>query len=194
MNTTITDTSPVTPHPPQRQDLPRDAFRFCPGCGQDALNSDNDRVIQCRNCHFKYYFNTATASGAFVFHEGQLILCIRGRDPGKGKLDVPGGFIEYDETLEQGLQREIREELNLETEDYQYLASAPNDYRYAGISYKVTDVFFTCVAPSLDALMAADDVADYRLLKPEDVVPDEFAFTSTRFAFEQLMIALSRRS
>ncbi len=174
--------------------LPRDAFRFCPHCGHEPLGGNHTRAIRCEACGFQYYLNTATASGAFVFYDDKLILCIRARDPGRGKLDVPGGFIEYDETVEQGLQREIREELNLETGDYSYLASAPNDYYYAGVLYKVTDIFFTCMTSTINTLNAADDVADYRLMKPEDVNPDDFAFPSTRLAFRQLLSVRLNRS
>jgi len=88
-----------------------------------------------------FLFNVAAAAGAFIIRDRQLVLCVRGKDPGIGQLDVPGGFIEFDESLEEGLRREILEELGIEVGELSYLASAPNDYRFAGVPYKTSDVF-----------------------------------------------------
>lgn len=167
--------------------FPRDSFRFCPRCGQDSLSSEHERVVRCGVCGFQFFFNTASAGAAFIFHEGKLILCVRARDPGRDKLDVPGGFIEYDESIEQGLQREIREELNIETGHFTYLCSAPNDYLYSGVLYKVADVFFTCTASHIEGIRSADDVAGFIMMSPEEVKPEDFAFHSTRSAFQHLL-------
>ncbi len=192
MNTASSDTPHAIQNHAEFQRSPRDAFHFCPRCGCNQLGGEHHRAIKCGVCGFQFYFNTGTASAAFIFIGEELILCTRAREPGKGKLDLPGGFLEYDETIEAGLQREIREELNIETDDYQYLTSAPNDYLYAGILYKIADVFFTCTTQNIDSIMAADDVADYQLVRPEQVNPDEFAFKSTRAAFQQLLMRAPR--
>lgn len=165
---------------------PYDAFRFCPRCGCECLSVREQRAIRCGRCGFQFFFNTSAAAGAFVFHQDRLILCVRARDPAKGKLDLPGGFIEFNETVEDSLRREISEELNIETTHYRYLSSAPNDYLYGGVLYKVTDLFFVCDAPKIDTLKVADDVSDYRLVSPGDIEPEELAFNSTRLALVEL--------
>jgi ADP-ribose pyrophosphatase YjhB (NUDIX family) len=165
---------------------PYDAFRFCPRCGGEYLSIHEQRAIRCGRCGFLFFFNTCTAVGGFVFHQNQLILCVRAKDPGKGKLDLPGGFVDFDETVEDALRREIAEELNVEAINYRYLSSAPNDYLYGGVLYKITDLFFVCDAPQIDTLRPADDVADFRLVSPYDVRPEEFAFNSTRLALVKL--------
>lgn len=171
---------------------PYDAFRFCPRCGGEYLSIYEQRAIRCGRCGFLFFFNTCTAAGGFVFHQDRLILCVRAKDPGKGKLDLPGGFVDFDETVEDALRREIEEELNVETTNYRYLSSAPNDYLYGGVLYKITDLFFICDAPQIDTLRAADDVADFRLVSPYDVQPEELAFNSTRRAFVELRAWLHR--
>ncbi|MBM3203227.1 NUDIX domain-containing protein [Candidatus Woesearchaeota archaeon] len=187
MNKTTIIPSPVTSGAGESQRYPLDAFRFCPRCGHDHLNTGQERAVRCGVCGFLFFFNTAAASAAFLFHGDQLILCVRAREPGRDKLDLPGGFIEYDETVEQGLRREIREELNLETGQLDYLCSAPNDYLYAGVLYKVTDLFFTGVVEDIGSIKPADDVGGYRLAKPEAIDPAGFAFHSTRTAFQYLL-------
>lgn len=159
------------------------AFKYCPHCGEPSPPISPQRCLLCQACGFTFYFNSAAASGAFVFHAGQLVLCVRGRDPGQGMLDVPGGFVDAGERVEDGLRREIREELGIDVGDLHYLASQPNDYRYAGVPYKTTDLFFVCEAASIAGIRAADDVGDFVLLRPEQVDPAAFAFDSTRQAF-----------
>lgn len=49
------------------------------------------------------------AAKALLFHEGKVLIVA---DP-KNKWDFPGGGIEGDERLEEGLRRELQEELGL---------------------------------------------------------------------------------
>jgi len=163
-----------------------ESFRYCPRCGRSHPDIRNERSLRCPHCGFLFFFNNAAASGAFVFHDGRLVLCVRAKNPGKGMLDVPGGFVEFDETVEDGLRREIHEELNIQVSALHYLTNAPNDYVYAGVPYQTTDLFFVCEADSLAGLKAADDVADTVLMHPAEVDPSAFAFVSTRRAFGAL--------
>ena len=162
-------------------------FRYCPLCGKTAPQVLSGRELNCSHCGFRFFFNIAAAAGAFVLRDRELILCVRGKEPGLGRLDVPGGFIEFDETLEQGLRREIREELGIEVGALSYLASAPNDYRFAGVPYKTSDVFFRTTASSDAVLVPQDDVAAYELFNPLHVDPKAFAFESTRQGYLHLV-------
>jgi hypothetical protein len=68
-----------------------------------------------------------------------------------------------------------------------YLASAPNDYRFAGVPYKTSDVFFRTTASSDAVLVPQDDVAGYELFNPLRVDPEAFAFESTRQGYLHLV-------
>lgn len=167
---------------------PADAFQFCPQCAAGELEiAPQGRCSRCRACGFRFFFNCAAATAAFVFHRHQLILAVRARDPQKGALDLPGGFLDFDETVEEGLKREVFEELGIETVDYRYLTSAPNDYLYEGVLYKTADLYFVCHAPDIGTIRASDDVADFRLIAPRDVDPASLAFESSRRALRILL-------
>lgn len=50
---------------------------------------------------------------AVVIQSGHVLLITRGGYPGKGLMAFPGGFIDADETLEQSVIRELREETEI---------------------------------------------------------------------------------
>lgn len=43
----------------------------------------------------------------------KILLVRRGENPDKGWWDIPGGYIDWDETLEEGVARELKEETGL---------------------------------------------------------------------------------
>jgi 8-oxo-dGTP diphosphatase len=56
------------------------------------------------------------AVAAVMVRDGKLLLIKRGVEPSKGKWSVPGGRVEWGETLIEAVKREVREETGLEIE------------------------------------------------------------------------------
>ena len=55
------------------------------------------------------------AVAAVMVRDGKLLLIRRGAEPSKGKWSVPGGRVEFGETLVEAVKREVREETGLGT-------------------------------------------------------------------------------
>lgn len=56
------------------------------------------------------------AVSAAIFREGKILLVRRARSPAKGFYSLPGGRVEFGETLHAALHREIAEETALKIE------------------------------------------------------------------------------
>lgn len=114
--------------------------------------------------------------------DGRALFIRRAKDPGRGCLAPPGGFIDIGETAEEAARRELREEVGLELDTLEFLCSAPNEYTYAGVTYPVLDFFFTARTASTGGRIAADEVAECAWLDPLEVDPSTMAFPSMQDA------------
>lgn len=161
------------------------AIKNCPNCLEKALEYDGMKHYRCTSCSWEYYQNTAAAVAGILEFNGKILAIIRNREPGKGMLDFPGGFVDPEESAEQALIREIKEELNIKIESLKYLCSAPNNYRYKGIDYSTCDIFFIITLSSDIFTIEPSEIAGYKWLKPEELIPGEFAFKSMWNAIEQ---------
>jgi 8-oxo-dGTP diphosphatase len=56
------------------------------------------------------------AVSAVIFRDGKVLLVRRARSPGKGFYSLPGGRVEYGESLHTALTREVDEETGLKIE------------------------------------------------------------------------------
>jgi ADP-ribose pyrophosphatase YjhB (NUDIX family) len=56
------------------------------------------------------------AVSAAIFRDGKILLVRRARSPAKGFYSLPGGRVEFGETLHQALHREVDEETGLKIE------------------------------------------------------------------------------
>ncbi len=111
-----------------------------------------------------------------VFNEaGDILLIKRGKAPHYGRWMVPGGRLEWGETLEQATIREVREETGIDIEIDSFVeiieAIIPGD---AGFHYVIMDYVGRAVAGSLAAGSDALEAAWFPLdsLDALDLTPD----------------------
>jgi len=161
---------------------PLELFRYCPKCGSELFEVHNIKSKHCSNCGFTYYQNPSSATAAFILNsKGELLVVRRAKDPAKGTLDLPGGFVDNDETGEQGIIREIKEETGLVIQQVEYLFSIPNIYRYSGMDIHTLDMFYLCHVEE-DEVRPADDVAECMWIPLGKVYVERFGLRSIRQA------------
>jgi ADP-ribose pyrophosphatase YjhB (NUDIX family) len=159
---------------------PVEMFRFCPRCGVGRpADNTGQNPFRCAACGLVYYFNPTVAAAAWVHDPaGRVLLVRRSHDPAKGKLAVPGGFVDIGESAEVALRREAREEVGLELYDIAFLTSFPNLYPYREVMYPVVDLVFTATAINPETARPLDGVSGIEWHRPADVDPAELAFPS----------------
>jgi ADP-ribose pyrophosphatase len=115
----------------------------------------------------------------------QVLLLVRGKDPGKGKYGLPGGFVDPGETAEQALAREVQEEIGLTVRSQTYLTSFPNQYVFGGFTLPVTDLFFVMEVKSFDPIRTVDgEITAWHFCHPGRRELNRMAFESNRRALE----------
>src|SRR3990167_3225025 len=110
-------------------------YTFCPRCSKKITQKANNLFI-CNYCGFHIYENPRpTTAVIFENKKGEILLIKRKKEPKKGYWDVSGGFIDNEETLEAGVRREVKEELNIKLKEFKYIGSYYGRYLYKGFNY-----------------------------------------------------------
>lgn len=163
-------------------------FLYCPECGSPHFEVNNEKSKKCTDCGFVYYFNPSSATVALILNEKkELLVCRRAKEPAKGTLDLPGGFIDMNETGEEGVGREVWEETGLKVEKATYQFSLPNIYIYSGFPVHTLDMFFLCTVKDMSHFSAMDDVADSFFLPLSEIRPEDFGLDSIRRGLVQFL-------
>jgi NAD+ diphosphatase len=160
-------------------------FNYCPACGASDIVFDDNKKFSCRDCAFTYYHNVAAAVGAILEYDKKVVLIKRAKEPGRGKLDLPGGFVDPKESAEDAVVREIKEELQIDIKEPKYLGSYPNVYQYEGVIYHTCDLFFYCKIDALPLDFSKTEIEDLVLLNPLEIPNDEIAFESVKMGFDK---------
>ena len=158
---------------------PSNIFSYCPRCGNKEFVFDNFKKFTCPACQFNFYINAAAAVAVILeAPDGRIVLAKRKFEPRSGFYDLPGGFVDTMERIEDAVKREVFEELGIQIDTMKFLASFPNEYVFKGISYYTSDMAFVCPVTDLTDLKPADDVAEALVIHPHDIHFDTISFPS----------------
>lgn len=116
--------------------------------------------------------NPAPTNGVILENEkGEMLLVRRKYNPKKGYWDLPGGFVNISESMEDAVRREIKEELGIDLKTFTYFSSYPDRYFYNGKYEKILGFIFVGRIKD-QKIKPADDVASYEFF-PKDKIPFE---------------------
>lgn len=166
---------------------PLSQFKYCPKCGSNRFVENNFKSKRCENCGFVYYFNSCSSTIALIINEkNELLIATRAHEPVKGTLDLPGGFVDLNETGEEAVIREVKEESGLKVEEVKYLFSIPNIYVYSGFEVHTLDLVYLCKVNNSENFKAEDDVANLQFIKIEKLNPDLFGLLSVKEVIKKI--------
>jgi len=179
----------IRPTPLAALELP--LFRHCPRCASRSGAHDDGREFICSACGFRYFHNVAIGVAALVIHDGTVLATRRAHEPAAGMLDLPGGFVDPNESAEAALARELGEELGWSTLPAlpRYLCTAPNTYLFAGVRYATCDVFYRLDLDRRPPVIGNEEVAGHKWVPLEALDIATFGFPSVRCALATVISA-----
>ncbi|MEA3430860.1 MAG: NUDIX domain-containing protein [Nanoarchaeota archaeon] len=105
-------------------------------------------------------------SAVLVENDGKFLLAQRNKENARGCWVIPGGGVDFGETLKDAAVREIKEETNLDVEivkliGHKEVVFPMHDYH--------TVIFFYLGKPKHLNIKASDDVSDARFFSIEEI-------------------------
>jgi 8-oxo-dGTP pyrophosphatase MutT (NUDIX family) len=160
----------------------KSVFKYCPKC-KEHLHIVSDKYMECMACDFEYYINSVASVAAIILdNNGDLLLIRRSHEPGKGKLTLPGGFIDPGESPTDALIREVGEELNFMISSASLFTAFPNQYAYKGIIYYTTDLIYECSVKVISPVELSEESSEVLYVNPLKIDYEKIAFGSIKNA------------
>lgn len=113
--------------------------------------------------------HSVSVAGVILDDAGSQVLLVKRRD--NGRWEPPGGVLELDETIEDGLRREIREETGVEVE------VGPLTGVYKNMSQGIVALAYRCTATNkpLPQTEEAAEVSWHPLSTVDGLMPGAYA-------------------
>ncbi len=155
-------------------------LNYCSRCGAGLRlgplpGEDRDRLA-CSACGFVAYVNPRLVVTTLPVNDaGDVLLLRRGIEPGRGLWAQPGGFMEIDETVQEGAIRETLEETGLLVEPGEIVGLYTRPEAAIVVIAFVARIVGGEPRPTPEAL-------EVRAFRPESIPWPEIAFRTTEWA------------
>lgn len=144
-------------------------MRYCPQCGQNLIElplAGRERMT-CPDyqCGWVHWDNPLPVVAAIVEHadsDGKIVLARNKAWPGDFYALITG-FLERDESPEEGVAREVREELSLETTATELVGVYPFTRK--------NELIIAYHVVARGEIVLNEELAAYRLVEPKDLQP-----------------------
>ncbi len=161
-------------------------MNFCSHCGSNRLTyeipaGDYRSRYCCQQCGTIHYQNPKLVVGCLPLYQDKILICKRAIEPRYGFWNLPAGFLENGETVEEGALRETWEEAcaQVEITKLHCLYNLPHvNQVYLFFLSHLTSPKFACGSESLEVKLFSED----------DIPWDKIAFSSNKFALEKYVL------
>ena len=158
-------------------------MNYCTHCGNaltfGQIGSDPIKRYYCPSCGMIHYANPKMIVGCVPYSGSKVLLCKRAIEPFVGFWNVPAGFLENGETVEEGAQRETWEEANgkvaIETLHTVFSITHINQIY----------LHFRAQLLNPEAIFPGEESLEAEFFDQESIPWQDLAFSSTQFALEK---------
>lgn len=157
-------------------------MNYCSFCGGPVVLKEilDDHLprFYCEKCDTIHYQNPKVVVGCLPIWEDKVLLCKRAIEPMRGYWNIPAGYLENGETVEEGAAREVWEEA---------LARVTINYLLVVYSIKhINQVYILFVSELKEPVYDVGvESLDVRLFSEEEIPWKEIAFNSSAFALKR---------
>lgn len=87
-------------------------MKYCPKCATElaAKHEGGRERVACPACDYVFFGDFSIGCGGVVVRDGRILLIRRGQEPRRGWWQLPGGYVEHDEPIDDAVVREVYEE------------------------------------------------------------------------------------
>ena len=141
-------------------------MQFCPLCKSELVHrvyADMERLLcPTDTCEYVFWDNPIPVIGVIVEHENDIILANNVSWP-IDWYSIITGFLEKGETPEEGVVREVKEELNLDVEKQSFVGI----YSF----FRLNQLIVAYHAIASGDIKLNEELSKYRRIKKEDLRP-----------------------
>ncbi len=137
---------------------------YCLQCTTPLVEREDGGLVRlaCPKCDYVFYDNPAPVVAALVEHEGDVILA-RNKGWPETWYGLVTGFLERGETAEEGVLRELKEELGLDGE----IVALIGVYSF----FRMNQVIVAYHVRAEGTITLGDELVDYKRILPERLRP-----------------------
>ncbi|MDY7579790.1 NUDIX domain-containing protein [Herbaspirillum sp. RTI4] len=142
-------------------------FKFCPHCAAPLIwradiGEGGKQRLACPDAHWTHWDNPLPVLAALVEIDGRILLA-RNAAWAEGKFALITGFMERDETPEQGIAREIKEETNLDAQEISLIGV----YEFM----RKNELIIAYHVKATGEIRLSEELLEYRLVPPAELLP-----------------------
>lgn len=160
-------------------------MNYCSNCGSSRLSyvippDDHLPRYVCPECDTIHYTNPNMVVGCLIVDDGKIMLAKRGIEPQKGFWNLPCGFLENEETVQEGALREVFEETGATVKlghlHTVYNLPHANQVYLIFLAQMVGNEYYTTT-----------ESTEIRFFAPSEIPWEEIAFSSNAFAIKKFL-------
>ncbi|MDX2304917.1 MAG: NUDIX domain-containing protein [Microscillaceae bacterium] len=145
-------------------------FKYCPQCASDLteqiVHRETRLACSLNPEHYIHYNNPKPVVAAIIEYQGQVLLARNVKWP-PNWFALVTGFLEKDESPEQGIIREVKEEVGLDAEVQGLVGVYPFFLR--------NEIIIAYHVKASGAIVLDEDIVDTKLIPKNEIIPWPYA-------------------